>query len=258
MSRRPRTHLPGPALTALLAALALGVTVAHAAPAGGGLSLQPAIVEHTAAPGVVGSIVLANTTASAQKITVTPRPWVATSGGVVSPDPHKDLAALVKVSKPSFTLTAGASQSVDVTLKKLPPGGSLFGAVVAVGIPVDAAKRPGITIGYRLVSRLRLDPPTDSRKLKVTVGAPRVAGANIVLPVRNIGNTIEPIGGSASVIGPPGTRNVFIADQRILPGTTAALVVGPTKGLRHGRYTLSFSLIETTTRVANGKKPLRL
>jgi len=258
LARRRRTCLSAPALAVLLALLTGCATIAHAATAGGGLSVNPAIIDHVATPGDVGTIAIVNTTTTAQKITITPRPWISSPTGVVTPNPHKDLTALVSISQPSFTLTAGASRSVTVTLRKPAPGGSLFASIVAVSVPVDAAKRPGITLGFRFVTRLRLDPAQDARKLKVTVGAPRIVGKNIVLPIRNTGNTIEPIGGGALVTGPSGARNVAFIETRILPGATVQMGVAPVSEFKRGRYTINYTVQQTGTRVAAGKKTIQI
>jgi hypothetical protein len=257
--RRIRTRLPRPAAAVFLAVLALSAAIAHAQTTGGGLSVAPAIVEPPHwTPGLVGTLAISNTTTTAQQIKVTPRPWVVSSAGVATPDPHKDLTSLISISNPSFTLGAGTSQSVKVTLRKPPPGGSLYGSLVVVGIPVDAAKRPGITIGYRLISRLRLDPAQNVRKLKVSVGAPRISGKSIVLPVTNRGNTLDPIDGNASLKGPTGTRNVQFLETRIIPGTTALIGVAPASEFKSGRYTFKYQVNQTGTRVATGTTTIQL
>jgi hypothetical protein len=243
----------GPALIAVLFALAVGAAITEAAaPAGGGLSVTPAVipsVPHAAIVGRADSVVLANTTTTALKITVTPRPWVESSNGHVSPNAKASLTKLVSVSKPSFTLAAGASQSVALTLRQKPPGGSLYAAVEAIGVPVDAAKHKGVSVGYRLISALRLDPATPARKLKLTVSAPVVQGAAVVLPVRNAGNTIDPVSGTAKLVSPLGTRNVTIAAQRIVPGGSVSMVLTPVKGLAAGRYVATYLLMESGRKV---------
>ena len=86
MPRRLHTLFPRLALIAL--ALLLYATIAHAATAGGGLSVVPASIEPDKPPasGLIGSIVVANTTTTTQNITITPRPWIATANGLVKPD----------------------------------------------------------------------------------------------------------------------------------------------------------------------------
>jgi hypothetical protein len=254
-----RAHLgrtSWPALIAVLAALGIGAGAAIAgaattAPAAGGLSVTPAVipsVPHAAVVGRADSVVLANTTTTALKITVTPRPWVQSSGGHVSPNPKVSLAQLVSVSRPSFTLAAGASQSVTLTLRQKAPGGSLYAAVEAIGVPVDAAKHKGVSVGYRLITALRLDPATAARKLKLTVSAPQVQGSAVVLPVRNAGNTIDPVNGTVKLVSSLGTRNVTIAAERIVPGASVSMVVAPVKTLVVGRYVATYTLMQ------NGRK----
>lgn len=249
---------PGHALVAVLAALALGAAIAQAGSADGGLSVTPAVLEHAAVPGPVGSVVLANTTSGSLRITVTPRPWVSSASGAVSPNRRLDLKHMVGVSRSSFTLAAGASQSVTLTLLHKPGGGSLYGSVEAIGVPLGAAKHKGITVGYRLISSLRLDASMAARKLRVKVGSARVQGRNVVLAVRNTGNTVDPIGGSAKVGNALGARNATIAAQRILPGSLVLLTLTPVRGLAPGRYVATFTLMQSGHRVGHGTSAFRV
>ncbi len=73
-----------------------------------------------------------------------------------------------------------------------------------------------------------------------------------MLPVRNTGNTIEPINGFATLNSPLGTRNVAIDAQRILPGASVAMIVTALKGLKPGKYAVSYKLIQNGPQVAHG------
>jgi hypothetical protein len=242
----------------MLAVLGIGVAIAHGSSPTGGLSVTPAHIERPAVVGQVGSIVLTNTTGGALKITVTPRPWVQSSSGAVTPDRHADLRKLITVSMRSFPLAPGASQSVTLTLTHAPPGGSLYGSVEAIGVPVDEAKHKGVVVGYRLITNLRLLPSSGATRLKLGVTAPRVQAGTVVLPVRNAGNTLDPISGSAKVSSSLGASTVTIAPQRIVPGATVLMPLTPVKGLPNGRYTVAYTLAQAGHRVAKASGQFRI
>jgi hypothetical protein len=234
---------------AAVAAVALGAALAHAADSGtggsGGMSVNPALIEAPATPGTPDSIVVANTTKGTLKVTVRARPWAQSVTGAVTPDRDKSLEPTLLVSLPSFSLGAGASQGVTLTLLAAPPNGSLYGSIEVIGVPVGASKHKGVSVGYRLISSLRLDPPAAARKFKVTVGTPQVQSGNVVLPVRNTGNTIEPVSGSARLSSSLGSRTGAIAAKRIVPGATVLLTLAPVKGLPHGHYTAAYTLTQS-------------
>jgi hypothetical protein len=233
-------------------ALALGGAVAHGTTAPGGLSVTPAVLEHEADPGPVGSVTLANTTSQSLKITVTPRPWAQTTSGTVSANRHATLTGTIGVSHPSFTLAAGASESVSLTMRHKPTGGSVYGTLEAIGIPVNEAKQKGVVVGYRLLANLRFDPPPAAARFSVRLGTLQVQGQRVALPVTNTGNTIDPIGGSVAISGGAGTGP--IAAQRVLPGSTVLFTLTSTKGLAAGRHVATFTLAQNGKTVANGSR----
>ncbi|MFI4878601.1 MAG: hypothetical protein ACHP9U_07180, partial [Steroidobacterales bacterium] len=61
----------------VLAGLAVA---AHAFAAGGNLSISPAIIEHTANPGGVGTIRISNTTGTPIAVRLAVRPWLQSRG----------------------------------------------------------------------------------------------------------------------------------------------------------------------------------
>jgi hypothetical protein len=223
--------------------------------AAGGLSITPAILEHRATPGKAGTVVVANTSNSALKVVVTPRPWRQARSGAVSANRGKTLRAAVGVSAKSFTLAPGTKRAVDVTLRAKPSGGSLFGALEVVGTPTSKPSGNGITAQYRLISSLRLTATTPRRGVRV--GDARVSGRSVVVAVRNTGNTIDPITGSARLTGPRGTVNAAIAAVRVLPGAVVDLVLSSTSSLPKGAYTAAISLTQAGHKVASAKRAFR-
>ena len=251
------------ALGAVLAALgaagaAIGQTAAAggaaAAQADGGLSMLPVVVEHDAKPGPLATYTIANRSATPITVTVTPRPWVQSAAGKVSPNRKATLNSQFSVSPASFTLASGAEQAVNVALTSAPAGGSLFGALEVVGLPADHATRKGVVLGYRIVGSLRILPAVP--KVSLVVGNAKASGKTAVLPVKNAGNTIDPVSGRVRIQGASGTRDLSISSIRILPGKTINVPVG--KGLSSGSYTATLTLNQRGKRVVNLKKKFRI
>jgi hypothetical protein len=147
----------------------------------------------------------------------------------------------VRLSASAFTLAPGAARAVSATLLSRPASGSLYGAIDVIGTPRGARPRKGILARYRLLGGLRLTPTVAQRRLRVRVGAPRADGKGVVIPVRNTGNTVEPLTGSARIIGATGTLRATIAAQRILPGALVDVRVRRGR-LQAGRYTAAVTL----------------
>ena len=244
-------------LVVLGAAVAGGDVLQQALAAGdgGGLALSPSILEHVARPGPVGTMTLANTTATALQVTVTPRPWLQSASGRVSPDRAHQLAG-VTVADPSFELAAGAQRTIALSLLRTPPGGSLYGNVDVVGMPAGAKQRNGVVVAFRLVSSLRLNPVAPKHRL--TIGDPRVSGRALAVAVRNAGNTVDPVSGTLRLSGALGGRSTTIAATRILPGAIVRVGAGSAKGLPKGAYTATVTLLQGGRRVASAKRRLRI
>jgi hypothetical protein len=202
----------------------------------GGLAVQNGLIERPAAAGANNVVNIKNNTKAALTVAVTPRPWVQSSTGTVSPNRRSTLRD-VGISEHEFTLTSGASKDITVTLKT---GNPQYGALEIVGLPTNVAKRKGLITGYRLVSALRYLPATKTYKLKV--GSAKVKKDMLMLRVSNSGNTAEPVSGSVRLKGPPGTRRGSVKATGVLPGKTIALDVVSTKRLTAGRYTATVSL----------------
>jgi hypothetical protein len=236
--------------------IASGATAAASTTAAGGLSIAPAFLEHEAQPGVVGQIRVANDSAKALAVTVRARPWIQERSGAVRPDGNKVLAQ-VKLSVRTFTLQPGEERSVSAALVRRPASRSLYGAIDVLGTPQGARPRNGILARYRLLGGLRLNPAVAQRRLRVRVGAPRPDRSGVVLPVRNNGNTVEPLTGSARIVGATGTLRATIASRRILPGGLVDVRVRRGR-LQAGRYTAAVTLRQGGRQVAKVTRAFRV
>jgi hypothetical protein len=245
-------------LVLLLAVAAAALAATPAALGAGGLALTPAVVEHAAKPGAVGTITVDNSSATALKVTVTPRPWKQARSGAVAPDRAKSLLSRVGVSARTFTLAAGSRKAVTLTLRGAPSGGALYGAVDVVGLPAAATRRSssGVVTGYRLIGALRLTPA--ARRLHLRAGAVRVRGGRIVLPITNTGNTIDPVAGSVRLTGAAGGRTVGVAATKVLPGATVELPLGSARSLPKGRVTARATLTQSGRTVLRASKAFTL
>jgi hypothetical protein len=242
------------ALGAVLTALgAAGAAAVQGAAAGGsaaqtkdgGLSIMPALIEHSAQPGPLASMTVANRSTAALEVTVTARPWTQAVTGKVSPNRRGTLPG-VSVSQTKFTLQPGAETVVQANLTSAPSAGYLYGAMEVVGVPTDAAKRKGIVLGYRLVGAIRINPAAP--KYSITAGKVKASKGTAVIPIKNAGNTIDGVTGTVRVKGAAGTKNFEVSNVKILPGKTVNLPAG-TK-LSKGSYTATVSLNQ------KGKKAL--
>ncbi len=103
-------------------------------------------------------------------------------------------------------------------------GASLYGGIEVIGVPEGAEDKHGVVLGYRLVSTLRLNPATPV--LSLVASSPKVTGSGskraVVLPVKNAGNTVQPVSGRVSLKSALGTRRRDLDSLRILPGQAAS------------------------------------
>jgi hypothetical protein len=258
MMSNPLPEMPMPRLSRVVLATASTAVLLSPLPltgagagAAGGLSVTPAVIEHTAARGDTAPITVINSTNKPLKVTVTPRPWTQSRRGAVVPDRHRTLLSRLAVNVRSFTLPGGGRRTVTMSVKSVPGAGSLYGSVETIGLPTGAPKQNGITAAYRLVSTLRLNPPKARRRLAVRAAPLRLSGRAIVLPVKNTGNTVSPVSGDVRIKGALGTRTATVPASPILPGSTVDLGLGSTKGLPAGTYSVAVSLVQ------DGKKVLR-
>ena len=230
-----------PKRTALNLGLAVAAVVASStvAVAATGFSISPSIAQTTASAGASTSVTINNSTGRPLKVSVHARPWSQARSGTVAANRTKRLAG-VTVSATAFTMATGTRRSVKVTLNGLPAAKSLFGALEVVGRPVKKGK--GISVAYRLIPSLRFNPSSGARKLSLSAGAAKVASRTVVLPVRNRGNTVDPVSGSVSISGSGSGRSGGLRSVRILPGKTVNFDLTARKGLRAGSYTATVTL----------------
>ena len=217
-------------------------TLAVAAALSGALSLTPATVERPAHAGEGDTVTIVNNSKRDLRITVTPRPWRQGGEGTVAADRRRTLGRFVRVSDSAFTLDAGEHRDVDVALTRVPELGSLYGALEVIGRPARARK--GITVAYRLIGTLRYRPSAAARTLRLRAGSIGLGGRGLTLDVRNLGNTIDPVGGDVFVSGPRGGRSSGIAATKILPGKSVHVRLLSLRGLRAGRYTAQVTLTQ--------------
>lgn len=249
-----RTRITALAATAAIACGAAAIAAASTT-AAGGLSISPAIVEHQATPGAVGQLRVNNATNRTISVRVRARPWVQARSGAVETNNNKTLPQL-RLGATSFTLAPGTARTVTATLLERPSGGSLYGAVEVIGTPQGGTVN-GVRTRYRLLGSLRLNPSSAQRRLRLRVGTAAADGSGALVAVRNTGNTVEPITGSARITSAAGTLRSSIADQRILPNAVVNLRIHKGR-LRAGTYTAAITLRQGGRTIAAVKRSLRV
>jgi hypothetical protein len=204
----------------------------------GGLALSPAVIEvKNARTGGLAQVTVANRSTAPMSVTLTPRQWLQAADGKVSPNRKLALGG-VSVTEGAFTLAPGQEKQVTVNLNTSAANG-LYGALEAVGLPTDVAKRKGLVLGYRVVGAIRLTPAAPNPA--VTAGKIKPGKGTAVLPVKNTGNTVDAVTGNVSVKDARGTRNLTVQAVKILPGKTINVSLGTklSKGSATAKITLN-------------------
>lgn len=250
-------------LLLLTAATATALAVPASAPGAGGLSMSPPILEKQAQKGPLGTVAITNSTSSPLRVTVTPRPWLQARNGAVSPNLRRTLLGELRPSSRTFTLAAGAQRNVTVTVRRIPASGSRYASLEVLGKPPGGAqKQSGIRAVYRLVGSMRLNPDPRRRRLRLQAGGVRRVGAGsrraLVVAVRNAGNTIDPVTGTARLSGPGGRRSVAIRARRVLPGALVDVSMGSARGLAPGAYRARISLFQAGRPVTTATRTFRI
>ncbi len=243
-------HVAG-ALSLAVAGVATGAVIARAddsaAPrahaSAGGVQLTPATVETTAKRGTIGAVTVKNTTTDILRVQVRVRPWNQNrTTWAVSPNLKATFTHYVKATRSSFTLKPG-SRTVTLKMVRMPRGRSLYGGIEVFAKPRNAKARNGIIPQYRVVGRLRLNPA--AKRPNARIGNMDVVGAGrnrvMILAVRNIGNTLDAIGGSVSVSGPT-ARNGNVTPVAVVPGQVVYLKGANVNGMKRGSYTATWTL----------------
>jgi hypothetical protein len=231
-----------------------GSPTAHAQ--SGGLSVTPASLEHTAKRGTVGSLTLSNTTRETLRVTVTVRPWRQELFGNVVIDMRSTLSKYVRATSRAFTIGAGVKRPVSFRMLRGTGSGSLYGAVDVTGKPTNTKGRKGIIPNYRLISKIRLNAPNSKKKYRMKAGGAQVRSGVVVLPVRNLGNTIDPISATYSISGPSGRSGTAKAIAA-LPGKLVGLNLGASRGMKKGTYTVTAKVTQAG-RTLNARSSFRI
>jgi hypothetical protein len=221
--------------------------VARAA-ANGGVSLRPDTVEHLATKGNVGKVTIKNTTSGTLKMTVTVRPWAQNrTTGNVSENYRVNLSPYVVANVRNFNLGAGKSRTVTMRVRRTPPHGSLYAALDVFGKQQHVKAHNGIIPQYRVVGRVRLDPKR--RNLALKFGTANIIGKGknrtLILQVRNSGNTLDAVTGTANITG-PAHRTVNLTPVAIVPGQVAYVHALNISGRKKGLYHVTFNVAHGT------------
>jgi hypothetical protein len=217
--------------------------VAQAA-ANGGVSLRPDTVEHLAKKGNVGRVTIKNTTSGTLKMTVTVRPWSQNrTTGTVAENFRVNLSPYVVANARNFNLGAGKSRTVTMIVRRTPPAGSLYAALDVFGKQQHAKARNGIIPQYRVVGRVRLNPKRKNEAL--TFGTANIIGKGknrtLILQVRNSGNTLDAVTGTANITGPM-RRTVNLTPAAIVPGQVVFVRALNINGMKKGLYHVTFNV----------------
>ena len=239
-----------------VAGVAAGAVIAQAdsrapvarAAANGGVSLRPDTVEHVARKGRAGFVTIKNTTRGTLKMRVTVRPWSQNRfNGNVAPNYRANLTPYVKATHMRFRLRAGKSKRMSIRVRRTPPHGSLYAALEVFGKQVHARARNGIIPQYRIVGRVRLNPK--HRRPNARIGTANLVGRGkgrtLILQVRNTGNTLDAVSGTANITGPM-TRTVNLTPATIVPGQVVFVKALNVSKMKRGFYHVQFNLTQGT------------
>lgn len=224
--------------------------VARAAASSGGVSLRPDTVEHVARKGRVGRITVKNTTKGTLKMWVNVRPWRQNRfNGNVMPNFRANLSPYVRANKHSFRLRAGKSRRLTIRVRRTPPHGSLYAALEVFGKQLHAKARNGIIPQYRIVGRVRLDPR--HRRPRARIGTANLVGRGkgrtLILQVRNTGNTLDAVAGTASITGPM-RKTINLTPATIVPGQVVYVKALNVSGMKRGFYHVRFNVTQGNRR----------
>jgi hypothetical protein len=231
---------------ALAAQAAGGTGVARAA--GGGVSLRPETVEHVAKKGPVGRITVKNTTNGTLTMWINVRPWLQNRmTGNVLPNYRANLSPYIRASAHSFRLRAGRSRTLTMRVRRTPPHGSLYAGLEVFGKQLHARARNGIIPQYRVVGRVRLNPrhKRPSARIGTANLVGRGKGRTLILQVRNTGNTLDPVSGTADITGPM-RKTVSLTPVSIVPGQVVFVRALRVSGMRRGLYHVRFHVAQGT------------
>jgi hypothetical protein len=249
--KRVRSRLVAGAFSLAVVGTATGAVIAQAddpAPSAkvaqqGGVEITPATIERTARRGTVGSFTVKNTTRDTLRVTVTVRPWSQNrSNWRVAINKRATLTRYVRASPRVFNMRPG-SRTVRLRMLRRTRSGSLYAGIQVFAKQRRRRARNGIVPQWDLVGRLRLNP--SRRRPNLRIGAVDVVGRGrtLILAVRNIGNTLDPVGGTVNITGPT-RRSARIPQVAVVPGQVVYLRGGSMRGMRRGAYTATWSVTQ--------------
>ena len=249
-----RSRLVAGAVGLAVAGIATGGVIAQAddsapraqAAQQGGVSITPAALEQTAKRGTVGTFTVKNTTKDTLRVTVIVRPWIQNrTTAAVALNKSASLTPYVRASPQSFDLKPG-SRTVRLNMRRMTTSGSLYGGFQVFAKQKSRSARNGIIPQWDLVGRLRLNPSRKRPNLRVgnTDVVGRGNNRSLILAVRNIGNTLDPVAGTVADHRPDGAQREHPAGRgrpgpgRVPQGRLAARHAGrqlPRRLDRHDR-----------------------
>jgi hypothetical protein len=208
----------------------------------GGVSITPALVETTAKKGRVGTVTIKNTTKDTMRVTVNVRPWIQNrANGSVVLNTRASLSPYVRASPSTFNLPPG-QRKVTFRMIRTTASGSLYAGFQVFAKQVKKKARNGIVPQWDLRGKMRLNPTRKRPNLKL--GSTRVLGRGngraLILEVRNLGNTLDPVGGAVRITG-PSPRNANVPAIAVVPGQVVQLKGGSLSGMKAGHYTASWT-----------------
>jgi hypothetical protein len=249
-----------PSAKVAAAVVGLSAGVAFAAPQAigdGGLSISPSIIQGPSSPGVLATVSINNTSTVPMQITASVRPWVQALTGAITPNTHRTLDSDIALSSHSFSLPAGQTQTITLTLLRTPAKNALYGNLDVVGVPPKNRTGNGVTVNYRLIGSVRVLAPTADQKLTAAAKAVRETGSHLrgelALAIRNTGNTIDPITGTFQIHGAVGSISGAIPSETIVPGATVDAPLTRLRGqLQAGKYTAIITLKQNGSTIVAG------
>ena len=126
-----------------------------------------------------------------------------------------------------------ASARVKLNMRRMTASGSLYGGFQVFAKQAKPKATNGIIPQWDLRGKLRLNPSRKRPNLRV--GATDVVGRgnnrSLILAVRNIGNTLDPVGGTVRITGPT-ARNATIPQVGVVPGQVVYLKGGALRGMK--------------------------
>jgi|GEM_PF-2271904 len=208
--------------------------------AAGGTGGKHAVIQATLPVDGTTPVQVTNNSTQTLKIAVAARPWTQSSATAAIAAKRSGSLAGVTPSETAFTLAPGQVENLTLALHS---SAVTYGALEVTGLPANAAKRKGVTLGYRILTPIRLLPKTPTEKL--TVGKPKLRGKGsarvISVAIHNGGDSIAPIVANAAIKSGLGTRRPGIDAFSLLPGKTVNLTLAKASTLAKGRYSVSVS-----------------